>query len=77
VEFRPFRFQEFDGQRLSVRVAHREREKLRALSTAMGVTESEVVREALTVYCSVMAEELNHARVPGSLTGPQRGAGSQ
>jgi hypothetical protein len=58
VDLRPLRLQEYDGRRLSVRVAHREREKLRELSTAMGVTESELVREALAVYCSVMGEEL-------------------
>jgi hypothetical protein len=58
VDLRPYRFQEYDGQRLSVRVAHHERKKLRELATAMGLTESEIVREALTVYTTVMAEEL-------------------
>jgi hypothetical protein len=58
MDFRPFRYQEFDGQRLSVRIAHQERQKLRALATAMECSESEVVREALAVYTAVMAEEL-------------------
>jgi hypothetical protein len=58
VEFRPFRIQEYDGQRLSVRIAHQERQKLRELATAMECSESEVVREAVSVYCSVMAEGL-------------------
>lgn len=57
MDLRAFRFQQYDGQRLSVRVAHSERQKLRELSSAMGVTESAVVREALAVYVSVMAQE--------------------
>jgi hypothetical protein len=58
VDIRPFRLQEYDGQRLSVRIAHQERENVRALATAMDCSESEVVREALQVYCAVMGEEL-------------------
>jgi hypothetical protein len=62
VDLRPFRITEYDGQRLSVRMAHAERQKLRELSAAVGVTESEVVREALPVYVSVMEEELGPDR---------------
>lgn len=57
VDLRAFRLQEFDGQRLSVRVAHAERQKLRGLAAALGASESEVVREALSVYISVMSEQ--------------------
>ena len=62
MDLTPLRLAQYDGRRLSVRVAHQEREKLRALATAMGCSESAVVREALEVYTTVMSEEMRTPR---------------
>ena len=58
MDLRSLRFPEYDGQRLSVRIAHHERQRLRGLSATMGITESDAVREAVRVYVSGLAEEL-------------------
>ncbi len=40
MDLRPLRFPELDGDRLSVRVTHKDRQRLRALSSDLGITES-------------------------------------
>jgi len=58
MDLRPLRFPEFDGDRLSVRVTHSERQKLRALAASLGVTESELAREAIGAWVTVVDEEV-------------------
>jgi predicted DNA-binding protein len=50
---RKLRFPEFDGDRLTVRLAYRDRTRLRAVADQLGVTESEIVREAVAVLLTL------------------------
>jgi predicted transcriptional regulator len=58
MDLRSLRFQEFDGDRLTIRIADVERKRLRALAACLEVTESELVREALAAWVSVVDEEV-------------------
>jgi predicted DNA-binding protein len=42
------RLTEFTGDRLTVRLDHRDREALRALARQLGISESHIVREAIS-----------------------------
>lgn len=49
MDFRRLRFPDFPGDRLTVRMDYRDREALRALARELGVSESHIVRQAISV----------------------------
>lgn len=48
MDLRRLRFPVYAGDRLTVRMDHRDREALRTLSTSVGVSESELARQAIS-----------------------------
>lgn len=53
---RTLRFPEFDGERLTVRLCHSDRQQLRRIADTQGTSESALVREAVSVLIEVLGE---------------------
>lgn len=53
---RRLRFPTYDGDRLTVRLGHRERQKLRQAAARLGVSESDLVRESVAVVVQALGD---------------------
>ena len=53
---RRLRFPEYDGDRLSVRVAHRDRQRLREAAEKLGASESALVRDGVAAVLDAVLE---------------------
>ena len=56
VDCRRLRFPEFDGERITVRLRHRDRQQLRRAAEQTGVSESDLVREGVSVVIAAILE---------------------
>jgi hypothetical protein len=51
------RIPDYTGVRLTVRMKHEDREALRSLAVAEGITESDLVREAVSVLIAAWSDD--------------------
>ncbi len=57
MDLRKLRFPEYDGERLTVRLRHADRQQLRQLAEQQGTSESALVREAVSVLIEVFGND--------------------
>lgn len=56
MDMRKLRCADYDGERLTVRLRHTERQQLRHIAAHQGTTESALVREAISVLVEVLGD---------------------
>jgi hypothetical protein len=66
MDLRTIRLPEFDGERITVRLRHQDRQRLRRVAHDQGMSKSALVREAISVLIEVFIVSSGPGNAPSS-----------